>query len=460
MKNFPHQVSTFSKLRGALEVINDLIQAGGNVSDDGILGYELARRGVYQFRGLNAPTVAQLTQKIASEQQKSPSNQGARTFARDVRRTLGLLGFVQEGSSWSLTSTGHQLLSSTLGSSQEQAILQRALFDLELSDQAGTSHPVRILLRLVQQDAPLLGPKRKGMELALEAHDDSHTEYQRIRGLLQLDFDIRIAQIGVSHYSADNAVKILPALAESVGLIRFDTATDEWALTSAATSLLGATGHAGQHSPISGLPRRTVVKRTQRAAKRRSSDRTSPKKRRALQLRPVTASTAAASIEVNPAGWKRIEHVDQIAAITQGTGRTQRHHDLVKSLATYLGDEEWIFSMGQADLLAVPAVANDDAFLFEIKTLGEGDAETQVLKSLSQLAYYEFRLLREYPLPNRMVCKVAVFESDIDQLLADFLNSQGIAALRWDGDALVALNDTGKAILERIELFRKADDAS
>ena len=74
MKNFPNQASDFARLRGTLETINDLGNQGVNVLDDEELGYTLARRRHYTFRGLDysSPDVArQIEGRIIDEKGKA-----------------------------------------------------------------------------------------------------------------------------------------------------------------------------------------------------------------------------------------------------------------------------------------------------------------------------------------------------------------------------------------------------
>ena len=53
MKNFPHQYNQLSKLRGTLAAVLDLNAAGESANNDGVLGFELARRQIYGFRSLD-----------------------------------------------------------------------------------------------------------------------------------------------------------------------------------------------------------------------------------------------------------------------------------------------------------------------------------------------------------------------------------------------------------------------
>src|SRR6266568_5381058 len=163
MKNFPHQVNELAKLRRSLAEI-------------GHLNVQWANVGVYTFRGLVGP----LAQRIAAEQQKPIGSQGARTAAREIRRTLRYLGLIDQ--QLVVTAEGTQLLNAAQGSPQELAVWQDAILGLELPDGAGNlSHPICILLRLVDSFGQL---QREDMALVLEAVDDSQAEFQRIVALV------------------------------------------------------------------------------------------------------------------------------------------------------------------------------------------------------------------------------------------------------------------------------------
>ena len=97
MKNFPHQYNDLRKLRATLETVRALDEAGQDNEDDGVLGYELARRRIYGFCGLDyngdAATVdARLEARIAEDEQKPAGRQGARTAAREMRRSSAISG--------------------------------------------------------------------------------------------------------------------------------------------------------------------------------------------------------------------------------------------------------------------------------------------------------------------------------------------------------------------------------
>lgn len=155
IRNFPHQVNAIPKLRAALQVASEILQRGEDLHDDGIYGYAVVRSRVYTFRGLSEPTDEQLEQRIAEEQIKSASNQGPRTFARDLRRTLLLLGFLEldEQGNFCVSESGSRLLSlSDLPHEESKLLWINAVLGVELpSDVHGISplHPALNMLRII-----------------------------------------------------------------------------------------------------------------------------------------------------------------------------------------------------------------------------------------------------------------------------------------------------------------------
>jgi hypothetical protein len=177
MKNFPHQINQLPRLNTALRVVVDLIDAGQNIDDDGVVGDALARSEAYTFRNPGSRTIAQL---LAAEHQKPIGSQGTRAAARDLRRFFGLLRFVYKNAQgqWVVSDSARTLLAldPSANFARIREIWREALLDLALVDQNNTSHPYRILLRLVAE-VPNLPKPYSG--LSLEAADDSEKEFTR-----------------------------------------------------------------------------------------------------------------------------------------------------------------------------------------------------------------------------------------------------------------------------------------
>ena len=156
MKNFPHQYNDLRKLRATLETVHALNEAGQDAEDDGVLGYALARGRVYGFRGLDysgtaSSVEARVEDRIADDEKKPTGKQGARTAAREMRRTLRYLGWLEDDGT-DLTPAGDALLDTAEGSDEEQILMQQAIASIAVADRDGhISHPVQVLLRLIDE---------------------------------------------------------------------------------------------------------------------------------------------------------------------------------------------------------------------------------------------------------------------------------------------------------------------
>ena len=218
MKNYPNQAARVERIRDTLRVIDGLNNAGLNVGDNAVFGYEAARQQAYTFSSINpnaANVAAQIAARIVAEQALPTDKQGALTYAREMRRTLRDFGWIDASNQ--LTAAGQGFLAAAPGSPVELQLLETALLDLELDP--GPSHPVRILLRLL---AVAPSTSRRGLELALEAADDSAAEHARVQALYLMPNAERTAALnaqGVSNTKIANAKKIFPPLAVAAGLV-------------------------------------------------------------------------------------------------------------------------------------------------------------------------------------------------------------------------------------------------
>lgn len=445
MKNFPHQFSEFAKIRAALAAIRDLLDRGRPVGDDDELGYELARRGIYTFRNLGSESV---DDRIKREREKPPSSQGARTAARDFRRTLVFLRFIEDGAGWRITDSGHELLASAPESSDERNVWLTALYDLSVEDASGrVSHPIRLLLWLVHHFGNALGPGFRGMELALEASDDSATELARIAELAQLTDPERSQrlqeELGVSAAQIANARKILPAFARNAGLIAGGGTVERHVLTdlgrAAYDEAFGDDGDA--QTGVDDQP------------SRRSRSSTAPgsrRSRRHAHARRVTPETVAAVPSVNPEAWEVLSEVAQREAIRLRLERNQRHQELVKGLAGVIGDTmELSESASSFDLLGEPVEAELPAVVFEVKSLAD-DARKQVERASFQLHHYRFAIRQDGLVQGREIRLAAVFEQDVGDFWARLLNEMEIAAFTYTDNGLGPLNDLARTLLNTL----------
>jgi hypothetical protein len=421
MKNFPNQFSDPKKFRESLEAI-DALRSSSGADDDGELGAELARRGIYGLKGRGT-----LKQRLDAELRKKPSNQGTRTAAREMRRTLLALGLLEP--SLSITPMGQALLGESPGSKRERAIWRQALVALQLGEGQSASHPVLVLLHLIAERDIY---ERDGLELALEARDDSSHELERLLALIDKPSEQRRIQLRISKAQQNNARKVFPRLAEYAGLIERNSKRDPWALTELGRNAL-ANAIGGTTLPLP--PQKRSAKKPPagfRGAKR-SLGRGPVKRKRA---RPRRTPSSRPTPE------------EQAAADQLLYERTARHEALIDCVLLRLPSksESWEDSLSY-DL--VVDLGSDPLLLFEMKTL-ELDEATQTRRAIGQLIFYEGVVLAQ-EWPQRKVERTAVFESPVHDYLANLLQKNAIAAIWCDASGLHPLNAGGDRAIKRLE---------
>src|SRR5690606_30946353 len=147
-------------------------------------------------------------------------------------------------------------------------LMQQAIASIAVADQDGrVSHPVQVLLKLIDE---VDLDSRSGMELALEAVDDSVGEFRRVAALAELDEAARVAELEALGWTASQlatAVKILPAFAKQSGLIPTD-GTGRYILTDAGRRALGRAVVRTPPEPPAARRRR---RRRRRRARRRAT---------------------------------------------------------------------------------------------------------------------------------------------------------------------------------------------
>lgn len=426
MKNFPHQYNDLRKLRATLATARELAERGADPGDDQVLGYELARRRVYTFRGLDyrgdeATVAASVEARLEDEQAKSPSNQGTRTAAREMRRTLRYLGWLDQ--STAVTAAGEALLASAEGSDEELVLMQQAIGNIEVIDRDGNaSHPVQVLLRLID-DVSL--DSRDGMELALEARDDSVDEFVRVKGIAEHSETERKAELkslGWTDSQLANAVKILPSFAEQSGLMTKD-ASGNFILTDAGRRALG---------------RSNVQTRSRRLPRKRTARRT----RRGTIIRSRRAGDVGRSRRLIAASRRALTPEEQAAAAELLYERTDRHQQLVRALAITCGRGDFYEDAASYDLV-IDLDPNEPLVLIEVKTIS-GDDAAQVRAAVGQLLYYELVILAE-EFPGRSSRKLLVVDGPVSEDLAGFLQTLDIGLIAREADgSFRGLNDLGR----------------
>ncbi len=417
MKNFPHQYSELSRFRGTLEILSDLRAGAQNVLDNGVLGYELARAGVYKFRG----DVPDLEARIAVERQKPEGRQGARTAAREGRRTLRLLGFID--ATGALTASGTQLLEEAPGSAGEVLIWRQAVMALSLPDEQGNvSHPMRILLRLLADRGPLA---RIELALALEARDDGDVEYARVLSLIPIRVAIEREVLPVSKSVVDNAVKILPALALHLGLAA-DRGDDLLAITEIGDAVLRQDFQFGD-----------IMIATSEGPPHARRRRVGARKREIVagQRRPLEL-----------AEYETLTRDEQIETLRLRMERTTRHDDVVNKVAAAFREGFHVYEdRASYDALLVPQALPNDHFLLEIKTL-DLDEVAQTNRAVGQLSWYLWGYVTpEYE--NVTVRLGVVFDRRPSEEICRYLQSLSIGVFCCTDLQIEACNDMARLLV-------------
>ncbi|MCL9665411.1 hypothetical protein L2091_09250 [Curtobacterium albidum] len=427
MKNFPHQISNFQRLRDALDffaALNEQPVADVDLSSNADVGYQMIRQRLIKFNDLpREANGAEIEARIGVEHGKNLGDQGPVTTARELRRTLRILGWL--GGESEITASGDALLVSARGSIAEQAVLVEALLAAVAIDKDGSNphHPVRTLLRLLA-----LHPtsSRAGLELAFVPRDDSDAEFDHLRSLYDLTPTERRLALGVPKAKQANALKILPPLAVAAGLViqegqLYFLSQDGWAVLrdTPAQARMTIQRHRGR--------RTTVGKKvtTDTVAKRRSS-------------RPPRALSG---------------DEQRLAAERLGE-RTDLHQGLVRRVATIIGDDNGTLFEDEFsyDLLWVPEGDTEPATLFEMKSIiSETDAYARVRHAIGQLTYYAY--FRAGPmLPGRDIHRVAAFDAEIPAELVGFLTHENVGALLVSSAGEIrALNPLAGAELDRFQ---------
>jgi hypothetical protein len=430
MKNFPHQYNDLMKLRATLETERDLQDQGFDSTDDAVLGYELAHRRVYGFRGLDYSgddeTVDQrVAERIEIERGKPAGQQGARTAAREMRRTLRYLGWLQPDGA-TLTPAGEALLATAEGSDEERILMQQAIGSIAVEDRDGhVSHPVQILLRLVDE---VYLDSRSGMEVALEAADDSVGEFQRVATIAAMPAPDRInalKNLGWTDFQLANAVKILPAFAIQSDLMTTD-GSGRFIVTDAGRRAMGRAVTATR-------PARSVSPR--------------PPRRRATSVVTSDREQVGRSRALLDIDRRSLSPAEQAMAAQLLYERTERHQALVRLIAHRSHQGKFYEDAASYDLL-IDLGADTDLILIEAKTV-VGDASVQVRTAVGQLLYYDYFFVKP-SFPGRDVQQLVVVDKPVGNELAEFLQENAIGVIVYVDDEFHGSNHLGETIAHRL----------
>jgi hypothetical protein len=425
VKGFPNQIVDLGKLSQSLRCIVELLDAGQNPRDDGVLGMALVRAGVLGTDRKKTP----VEKYIQVQSAKPPSNQSFRTSARGLRELYRLLGLIDDtGATVVVTPEGHQAAASgddQPGSEQIKVWRRQILNFSHQGEDATASHPYQVLLRLVARKP---GITRAKCALALEARDDSQKELERIVKLANLPEERIRSKIGVSQPNWDNAKKLIPSFAEQLGDVikigqKFYLAESP-GVGRVVDGPSKPPGRAGARVPGTARTSRTVT--------------------------PDTIGLAGMAERKEPSVPPNLDPAAAVEANRLRGERLRRHNLLVRALAGRLWAKGMALDEDPFDILAV---RESVGILGEIKTLdGSADDERErVREALAQLLYYEAFAIRPSG-SGAAIHKVACFERPISGDHQSWLNKSGIATIwkvddRFAGDALAA-NTLGRYLEE------------
>jgi len=381
-----------------MRVAGDLLDHDSDLGDDGVYGYALARQGIYSFRGLVDPSEQKLTTRINEEQQKPRGSQGARAFARDLRRTLLLLGFLEkEGEvTFQLSAAATRILA--LGDQitpESRQLWTNALLSMELreGEEPSPFHPTQAMLRIA---AARPGVEKRWLAFTLDMQNDSQDELDRILELVDSnDFDGACASLSVTEYEAANAVKIIPALMEQVGILAIDQGRSE--ITAPGQAILDGRATTVLEAPAQG----------RRYSRRRARDGRLINGPEDILI-PVDAEHADARTAD-----------EQLHSALKLEERTREHQELVRVVVSQLQNVRSVRCSDDAfDALAETADGTT-VLLLEMKTLRR-DALIQARVGVGQLLYYEFFDVRSH-LGDKHVVKVLLFNDEPGEEVRAFL---------------------------------------
>jgi hypothetical protein len=391
VKNFPHQFALPQRFIDALTATAAFVEAGGVLSNQWEYGEALVRAGVKNLRGLGT-----VDERLIADAQKPADDQGTRAAARDIRRSLVLLGFLS--TNYEITAAGQEILGAPTNA--KPALLREALLQLRLGKAPNVGRPYQLLLRLLN-DHP--GMPWANSLLALEAQDDSDAEYARVSALAERSPQEVIEALDLTLPSARNARKILPSLARHLGDVRIE----------------GARAFPTVNDPTSFGPDEETV--DEAGLKTIEAGGT---------LGPELTADAVAP---DPAFEDQDEVLaDLTVAVALRKKRTLEHQQLVRHFAGFLAAAGLALRANPYDLLASDAGV---WLLVEAKTLNGSvtDARRQGERALGQLRAYGFFDLPAVP-DGVNLRFLALFSEEPTGQLAEFLHENGIEVV-WPSGA-------------------------
>lgn len=401
MKNFPHQFNDLEKLYRALAVANQLVQNQSPLTDENF-GRQLTIEGIYTYRNKSLS----IDQFFANENNKPVSNRGYLTVSRDARRFFELLGFITvfPDKTAKLSPAANQILR-TASENVRKVLWKNALLQLGLEGTDGeVSHPYRILLKLVNT---FQGIETSKLMLALEADNDSVEEFERISNLAQRTISEIIEATRTTQSMANNAVKILPGIAEQLGDIeRVNNKAypiGQLVITEDEITTTRIPKSAYRETDLEGIAKDP-------------------------NLNAVTSVS-----------------IDLAEAIRIRQRRLAEHQEIVRLLAQLNAKSGFRLYEGKFDCLAIK---DEKALLYEVKTiLNTGsDEEKQTVKGVGQLKYYKFSIVQKQ-MSYTNIKELLVFSSKPNDSIIEFCSEENILAV-WLTDSKFQIYNTHRKLVE------------
>jgi len=368
----------------------------------------LAREGVGTPKN---PKKLSIENLLIAEHQKVHGRQGTRTCARELRRFFNLLNFITQAgeNGWEVTPLANSLLALHSGGarSETQDIWRQALWNLNLEDETGSSHPYRILIRLVANHPGLPKPYAG---LCLEAKDDSEKEFGRICKIASKPAPSNTMDVLATKFAAKNSVKILPSVAQQLGdviLIGNKLFPSELIIN----ALAGSNSEAASADDIQQALRPPSAPRVRGAEIR---------KREVLGTGPTTRIYDPDLLAVRTNAHEQC--LDRFCQLFPST--------IARLEATY-------------DLLLLDS---QNTLLVEAKTIRD-DAPLQVRLALGQLFYYEyFDVAPRYP--TRRISFLLLTDRKISDELQSFLEEHDVGFVWSLENGEIGGSNSGLALLQ------------
>lgn len=246
--------------------------------------------------------------------------------------------------------------------------------------------------------------------LALEAKNDSEEKFERISALTQLNIEQIIQETGTSEAMADNAVKILPGIAEQLNDIK------------RISNRAYPVGHIFVTEDEISTEEEPELPTRERSTFREVSAENIAKD-------PTIKIVSAVSIDISD-------------AIKVRQKRLIEHQEMVRLLAMINEKSGIQLFEGKFDCLGIKG---DTALLYEVKTILESatDQEKQTVKGVGQLKYYKFSVVQQQ-MELSDIKEILVFSRKPDMGMIDFCTAENIAVIWRDGRSFQIFNvETG-----------------